>query len=182
MKVVLDSAPGERSDEFSAPEEALPTKRGKAAARPAFSRAGVEEALARYDRTPFLDVLAMWLEAMPAAPVLKRFAEQSPGKYITAMASIARMAGFSEKTDITHTHRLDLTKMSDVELEQRLLAATASLGLPSPGEGEKKGAEAPSVAQAPSDAGAPVIDGDFTRREPPAHEAHRARPWERSPE
>lgn len=97
------------------------------ASRPTYRGEGVRELLQNYDRGPFRDVLAELLDAMPSPEQLKKFAALHPDRYFTSLSGIAKLAGFSEKTEHLHHHRLEYDKMSDVELEQRLLEKTRLL-------------------------------------------------------
>ena len=77
--------------------------------------------MSQYDRSPFLDLLSEWLQASPSTEALAEFAERYPDKYITAMASLARISGYTEKTvSLNVDMTIDLTQLSDSQLEDRL--------------------------------------------------------------
>ena len=89
--------------------------------KPRYDTRKLHHQLSQYDRTPFLDLLSEWLQQSPSAEALAEFAERYPDKYVTAMASLARISGYTEKTvslnlDVT----MDLTQLSDSQLEDRL--------------------------------------------------------------
>lgn len=100
--------------------------------KPAFREADIRTALREYDRTPFLDILADWLEAMPGRDEVAAFARSRPHLYMMALKQLSSMAGFSEKREVAHSHTLELGKMSDVELELQLIAKMKKMNLPMP--------------------------------------------------
>jgi hypothetical protein len=93
--------------------------------------------LRQYDRTPFLDLLAIWLESAPSEDQIKSFARKNPDKWVNSLSQIARTAGFTDKTELTHNINLVVGQMSDSQLEDRLRALTHELQLPAPAKGGK---------------------------------------------
>ena len=91
--------------------------------------------LRQYDRTPFLDLLAIWLESMPTEDQIAAFARKNPDKWVNSLSQIARTAGFTDKTELTHNINLVVGQMSDSQLEDRLKALTHELSLPAPAKG-----------------------------------------------
>ena len=83
--------------------------------------------LRRYDRTPFLDVLAQMLEHRPTPEALQRFADRDPGRWAAAVTSLARVAGFSERSEVAVDVTTDLSRLSDSQLEARLREGFARL-------------------------------------------------------
>jgi hypothetical protein len=75
--------------------------------------------LQAYDRTPFLDLLAIMLECAPSIEALNKMAEKSPEKYFLALGQLARTGGFTDKTETTHNVNLNIGQMSDSQLEDR---------------------------------------------------------------
>jgi hypothetical protein len=104
-------------------------------ARPEFLGFSAEEVRARlkqYDRMPFIELLAGWLECMPSADAISAFAERAPDKYIASLVQIARVAGFTEKTETEVNVNVAISKMSDSQIEDKLREVTGRLGLPMP--------------------------------------------------
>lgn len=62
-------------------------------------RENIEKRLARYDRDPFRDVLSDALSAKPTIAAWKRWAKKDPGKYANSIASLAKAAGFAERSE-----------------------------------------------------------------------------------
>lgn len=88
--------------------------------------------LRAYDRTPFLDLLAVMLECHPTEEDIRRLAKKSPDKYVAALSQLARTSGFTDKTETTHTVNVQVGRMSDSQLEDRLRMMADQLQLPSP--------------------------------------------------
>lgn len=101
-------------------------------ALPAFTGDEIRKRLQAYDRTPFLDLLAIMLECSPSADAITRMAEKTPDKYIAALSQLARTSGFTDKTEQTHTINLNIGTMSDSQLEDRARAIASQLQLPAP--------------------------------------------------
>lgn len=119
------------------------------AIRPKFNSANIRDVLRKYDRTPFIDVLADWLEVMPEKEKIREWAEKKPYLYMQSLATLAKISGFGDKNEVMHHHVLDLTKMSDVEIERRVMEITERMSLPAPSAQE---------AQEPDEG---VIDGEL---------------------
>jgi hypothetical protein len=83
--------------------------------------------LRQYDRTPFLELLQHWLENSPTLEDIKALAKRSPDRYIAALSSLAKIAGFSEKTESTVNLNMNIGRMSDSQLADALRAAQAEL-------------------------------------------------------
>ena len=92
----------------------------------------LRSALRSYDRTPFLDVLADWIECAPSIDSITRLAESHPEKFMVAVTSLSKVAGFSERrelaVDVTH----NVKRMSDSQLEDRLRVLAQRLGMSLP--------------------------------------------------
>lgn len=83
--------------------------------------------LRQYDRTPFLELLQHWLENSPTLADITALAKRSPDRYIAALSSLAKIAGFSEKTESTVNLNMNIGRMSDSQLADALRAAQAEL-------------------------------------------------------
>src|SRR5262245_61785597 len=97
---------------------------------PRFTGTELRQKLTSFDRAPFTDLLAEWIELVPSSEAVKTLAESEPAKFMTALASIAKMAGYSDKTEtnieVTHNYRF----LSDSQIEDRLRGLCHKLGLP----------------------------------------------------
>jgi hypothetical protein len=85
--------------------------------------------LRNYNRTPFLDLIQHFLEAAPTIQDIEKLASRSPDKYIAALTQLARIGGFTEKTESTTNINLNVATMSDSQLEDELRKAQAELGI-----------------------------------------------------
>lgn len=99
------------------------------ASKPMFDADRVAAQLRNYDRAPFMDLLNKWIEHSPNEKDLKLLAEQKPHMYINAMASLARMAGFTEKKEINVTGSIDFHAMGDSQLEDELAKRLSDIGM-----------------------------------------------------
>jgi len=83
--------------------------------------------LRAYDRTPFLDVLALFLECTPDEASIRAFAERSPEKFVTSLATLGGVAGFTQKTEIHNSVNVNVSRMSDSQIEDKLDELMAEL-------------------------------------------------------
>lgn len=97
-------------------------------AKPAWTADQLRAALRAYDRTPFLDVLADWIECAPSIDAIVRLAEKSPDKFIVAMTSLSKVAGFSERREVVSLN-INVKSMSDSQIEDRLEQLSSKLGV-----------------------------------------------------
>ena len=88
--------------------------------------------LKQYDRQPFLDLLAEYMKLFPSKEALLRFADAYPDRYMGALAQLARIGGFTDKTESSVNINVNLNKMSDSQLEDRMREMSSKLGLPLP--------------------------------------------------
>lgn len=80
------------------------------------------------NRQPFLDVLEGWLRAAPKPENLENFANTHPDKWANSMVSLARIAGFTEKSEVQHNVAVTVKHMSDSQLEDELQKRLEELG------------------------------------------------------
>lgn len=120
-----------------------------------FTPAELRGRLRQYDRTPFLDLLAVWLECAPSAEDIQRMAHKSPDKWVTAMTQIARSGGFTDKTETDINMNVSVSKMSDSQLEDRMRKMAEQLGLPAPSDiyAEFEEVDVPAEASSAPDEG-----------------------------
>lgn len=83
--------------------------------------------LRSYDRQPFLDLLAVWLNCAPDPADILAFAKKKPDLWVKALSDVARIAGYTEKQEVLHT--VNITQMSDSQLEDAAASMAAKLGL-----------------------------------------------------
>ena len=76
--------------------------------------------LKQYDRTPFIEVLALFLENIPSETAIRVFAEKYPDRYVNAISNLGAIAGFTTKTEQTNNINVHVTGMSDSQLEDEL--------------------------------------------------------------
>ena len=109
--------------------------------------------LRNYDRTPFVDLLAIYTEMFPSAEALEAFAERFPDKYLVGLNALARTAGFTDKTEATVNVTVNVRTMSDSQLEDRLALMASELQIKRPPiiditPGEAMGIDQPKMGTA----------------------------------
>lgn len=88
--------------------------------------------LRKYDRTPFIDLLALWMECTPDVEVIEHFAEKYPDRFIRSMVELGKLSGFAEKSQIDVNLTAQVGALSDSQLEERLRQAAQRLGIDVP--------------------------------------------------
>ena len=88
--------------------------------------------LQQYDRTPFLDLLAIWMECAPTPQRVMEFADRYPDRWTKALVDLGRLGGFAEKKDIDFNFSAKVQRMSDSQLEDALRETAYRLGIPLP--------------------------------------------------
>lgn len=94
---------------------------------PLFNREQVNAALQAYDRRPFIDLLAAWMECAPDPEAIVDFADAHPDRWANALSSIGKLAGFTEKKEIELDINLNVRTLSDSQLEDRLAQLKSKL-------------------------------------------------------
>lgn len=105
--------------------------------------------LRQYDRAPFLDLLSHWLENAPSADAIDKLATRSPDKYISALTQLARIAGFTEKSEATVDINVHISQMSDSQLED-YIRANMNVIEGTIAEGDGKSAQLPEPMSLPA--------------------------------
>ena len=77
-------------------------------------------ALEAKSRQPFREILARILDAEPTPEAMREFAKKSPDRWAQAIAIFGRLGGFNDKLEVESTVLLDVSRMSDAELQVRL--------------------------------------------------------------
>lgn len=117
-----------------------------------------------------MDVLAEFLASSPSPEAIKAFADRHPDKWAGAMASVARIAGYTEKTEINQSLHITVGKMSDSQVEDRLRQLQAQIGidlLPKPidAQFEEVSPDVPATSEV-------AVEADETRGEAQSGEDH----------
>lgn len=99
---------------------------------PGWTSEDIRASLRRYDRSPFLDLLAAWMECAPQAEDVISMAAKKPDVWVRGLSDLAKMSGFTDKQEVIHTHRLD--QMSDSQLEDQMRKLATSMGIDLPGK------------------------------------------------
>jgi hypothetical protein len=97
---------------------------------PNWSIDDIQRAVRAYDRSPFQDLLAVFADACPPPDALASWAQKFPDRYAGAISALSRVAGFSERRELSVSHS-DARSLSDSQLEDRLIAIAAFAGIPS---------------------------------------------------
>jgi hypothetical protein len=92
----------------------------------------LRQKLLSYDRTPFLDLLAIWMECLPTPQTIMAFADKYPDRWVKAMTDLGRLGGFADKKEIDFNFAAQVAGMSDSQLEDHLQEAAYRLGIPLP--------------------------------------------------
>lgn len=71
-------------------------------------------------REPFVRALADFLECQPTMEAIKGFADKSPDRWAQAVTMMARLAGYSEKLEVTENININVRNKSDAEILQEL--------------------------------------------------------------
>ena len=81
---------------------------------------GIALAVSKLSREPFQEVLTHLLEAAPNRDDVHAFAKRYPDRWAQAVTILARLGGYHDKVQIDATVSLDVARMSDAQLLQRL--------------------------------------------------------------
>ncbi len=87
----------------------------------------ITRALSAYSREPFQDALVRLVEAQPTREAIERFALQRPDRWTKMVGTLARLAGFHDKLEVDASITLDLSRLSDMELMERLVETEQKL-------------------------------------------------------
>ena len=106
--------------------------------------------LRNYDRTPFLDLLALWMDCTPDQATLELFAEKYPDRFIKAMVELGRLAGYADKMQVDVNLTTKVQSLSDSQLEDRLRRNAERLGISVPPILSLEAETVPSEPDSPS--------------------------------
>ncbi len=83
-----------------------------------------------YDRSPFIEHLAQACGCLPSPDELRKFARKRPAQFAQYIATFAKLAGFTERTEsVNLTVITSLQSLSDIELEEELRKLNAQLDM-----------------------------------------------------
>ena len=88
--------------------------------------------LQSYDRTPFLDLLASFMECAPTPQTVFAWAERYPDRWAKALTDLGRLGGFADKKELEVNMMAQITRMSDSQIEDKLREHAYKLGIPLP--------------------------------------------------
>ncbi len=77
-------------------------------------------ALSAYSCEPSQAALVRLIEAQPTREAIERFALQHPDRWTKMVGTLARLAGFHDRLEVDGSVTLNLSRLSDMELIQRL--------------------------------------------------------------
>ena len=88
----------------------------------------VATALEIGSREPFTKELARWFNAAPSSAAIRRMAEKRPDRWVQAIAVLARLAGYNDRTEsVSLSLFANIKNMSDAELEEELASLQQQL-------------------------------------------------------
>ena len=88
--------------------------------------------LQQYDRTPFLDILAIFMECTPTPQTIMAFADKYPDRFVKAMADLGRLGGFADKKEMDIGLSVRVKNMSDSQLEDQMRDIAYRMGIQLP--------------------------------------------------
>lgn len=77
------------------------------------------------ERDPFAEILSDFMGAAPEPDRLKEFAYDNPDKWVKAVEVLAKLVGYADRTEQVNL-TLDLGRMSDSQIQERMLEMLAS--------------------------------------------------------
>lgn len=73
-----------------------------------------------YSRSPFIEILARMTDCEPEQHRLQEFANQYPDRWASAIKTLANLAGFHDKLEVSGNITIELAQMGDAQLLDRL--------------------------------------------------------------
>ena len=90
-------------------------------------RSQIIQALREKDREPFAEILGTIIQAEPSPERWTEFANEYPEKWGHLIKTMAQLTGYTERSESVNL-TLDLGKLSDLEIQQRIKQHLASNG------------------------------------------------------
>ena len=100
--------------------------------KPQWTGDQLRQQLRLYDRAPFLDLLAVWMECAPEPEDILDFAAKHPDRYIMAISNLGKLGGFTEKREIDVDIHVHVRGLSDSQLEDRFRELATKMGMEPP--------------------------------------------------
>lgn len=97
--------------------------------KPLFDADDLRTRLRQYDRTPFLSLLQQFITQGPTDEAIARMAEKWPEKWVMALVQLAKIGGFTEKTESNVNINVSIGQMSDSQLEADIKRELAELNI-----------------------------------------------------
>lgn len=91
--------------------------------------AQIETELNRMMRSPFRRMLADYLGFAPTTDALQKFANKSPDRWIQGAVMLAQLAGYSKEVHVVSETTVNVSVMSDADIQVRLNETRAKLAL-----------------------------------------------------
>lgn len=91
--------------------------------------AQIETELNRMMRSPFRRMLADYLGFAPTTEALQKFANKSPDRWIQGAVMLAQLAGYSKEVHVVSETTVNVSVMSDADIQVRLNETRAKLAL-----------------------------------------------------
>jgi len=76
--------------------------------------------------------MSAWLECAPTPEAVIAFADRWPDRYAASLVSLGKIAGFAERRELDISGTIDVSGLSDSQLEDRARQAAYALGIPMP--------------------------------------------------
>ena len=87
----------------------------------------ITQALSAYSREPFQEALVHLMQAQPSREAMTQFAIRHPDRWTQAVGTLARLGGYHDKLEVDANITLNLSRLSDMELMQRLAETEGKL-------------------------------------------------------
>lgn len=123
--------------------------------------------LQSYDRTPFIDLLALWMECAPSVQTILAFANKYPDRWTKALVDLGRLGGFAERKEIDVNFAAQVQRMSDSQLMDQIEQQAYRLGIPLPTLLTSLGSHMEGLEPAPSGPSRDAIDVVPAATDPP---------------
>ena len=92
------------------------------------SREELRANLEQYSRQPFMNLLTDMIGAQPTERELRTWAARAPDRWAHAIEIFAKLGGFTEKREVTHSFIMNLMNMGDAQIQQALIELEAEEG------------------------------------------------------
>src|SRR5262245_44528809 len=112
--------------------QSRPQHYNRTTAQPLWDADQLRQKLQSYNRVPFLDLLAIWMECMPSPQTVMAFADKYPDRWTKALVDLGRLGGFADRKEIDLNFAAQVQNMSDSQLEDALRDHAYKLGIPLP--------------------------------------------------